>query len=519
MKPILRAIALMTSIGIWLLSGATVGAAPPPQISWNSCYAQFGPFQCGQLRVPLDYSQPNGAVISLALVRLPATDTQRRIGSLLINPGGPGGSGVDFALFAAQFLFSGDVRAHFDIVGFDPRGTNRSTALRCFGTPKQWGPLFTPFAFPMTPQEEQQWIAADRFLDANCAQRGGAVGSHMGTADVARDMDVIRQAVGDSRLTYAGYSYGTFLGVTYANLFPDRVRAVIVDGVLDPIAWTTGRDNEAATLPFSTRLHSDIGAQATLKEFFRLCDAGGKACAFAPNSSGRFAALATKLQQHPIPIVLPDGSTLELNYSILIAITLGSMYNSLGWESFAHVLALIESLADPATLGKAIQPFLFQIAYINKRGFPHYTNLVEGFPGVACADSVNPPSYSAWGPAGAAADAANGYFGRIWTWVSSICAEWPFTDAAHYMGPFTAQTANPVLVIGNLFDPATRYQGAQTVAGLLPNSRLLTVHGWGHTSLELSRCASQVSNAYLVTLSLPAPGTVCEQDHVPFTTP
>ena len=104
MKRILRAIALMTSIGIWLLSGASVGAAPPAQISWNSCYAQFGPFQCGQLRVPLDYSQPNGGVISLALVRLPASDPQHRIGSLLINPGGPGGSGVDFALFAAQFL-------------------------------------------------------------------------------------------------------------------------------------------------------------------------------------------------------------------------------------------------------------------------------------------------------------------------------------------------------------------------------------------------------------------------------
>ena len=518
MKRILRAIALLTSIGIWLLSGASVSAAPPPRLSWNGCYAQFGPFQCAQLRVPLDYSQPGGGVISLALVRLPASDPQHRIGSLLINPGGPGGSGVDFAVFAAQFLYSDAIRARFDIVGFDPRGTNRSTPLRCFGTPKQWGPYFTPFAFPMTQQEEREWIAADRYLDSSCAQRGGAIASHMATADVARDMDVIRQAVGDSRLTYAGYSYGTFLGVTYANLFPDRVRAVIVDGVLDPIAWTTGRGNEAATLPFSTRLHSDIGAQATLNEFFRLCDAGGTACAFAPNSASRFAALASKLKQHPIPVVLPFGAV-DLNYSILIAITLGSMYNSLGWEFFAQVLALIEAQADPATLGNAIQDFLFQIAYVNKRGFPHYPNLVEGFPGVACSDTVNPSSYSAWGPAGAAADAATGYFGRIWTWVSSICAEWPFSDTARYLGPFTAHTANPVLVVGNVFDPATRYEGAQTVAGLLPNSRLLTVHGWGHTSLQLSQCADAVAAAYLLSVSLPAPGTVCEQDHVPFTTP
>jgi hypothetical protein len=294
---------------------------------------------------------------------------------------------------------------------------------------------------------------------------------------------------------------------------------VIVDGVLDPIAWTTGRGNEAGTLPFSTRLHSDIGAQATLNEFFRLCDAGGPACAFAPNSADRFARLGNRLKQHPVPVVLPGGFVLDLNYSILIALTLGAMYDSLGWEFFAQVLAMIESQVDAATLGNAIQSFLFQTAYINKRGFPHYPNLVEGFPAIACADSVNPTSYAAWSQAGAAADAANGYFGRIWTWVSSICAEWPFTDTARYMGPFTAQTSNPVLVIGNLFDPATRYEGAQTVAGLLPNSRLLTLHGWGHTSLLLSQCVEQFTTAYLLTVSLPSPGTVCEQDHVPFTTP
>ena len=519
MKQVLRAIALLASICVWLGLGVSATAAPAPRISWSKCYASFGPFECGTVQVPLDYGQPKGAAISLAVVRLPATDPQHRIGSLLLNPGGPGGSGVDFTLFAGPFLYNADVRARFDLVGFDPRGTNRSTALRCFGTPKQWGPYFTPFAFPMTAQEEQEWITADRYLDASCVQRGGAIASHMATADVARDMDAIRQAVGDSQLTYAGYSYGTFLGVTYANLFPDRVRAVIVDGVLDPIAWTTGRGNEAATLPFSTRLHSDAGAQATLNEFFRLCDAGGSACAFAPNSSIRFAALAKKLKQHPIALILPDGTTVPLNYSILIAITLGAMYDSLSWEGFAPVLALIESQADPTKLGAAVDPFLFQAAYITKRGFPHYRNLLEGSPAVACSDSVNPSSYSAWPPAGAAADATYGYFGRIWTWASSNCAEWPFTDTARYLGPFTNQTSNPVLVIGNLFDPATRYEGAVTVANLLPNSRLLTLHAWGHTSLFRSQCADQAASIYLLSVTVPAAGTVCEQDHVPFTTP
>ena len=499
--------------------GLTAGTATaaPTKIAWSKCYSDLGPFQCGTVQVPLDYDQPNAATISLAVVRLPASDPAHRIGSLFLNPGGPGGSGVDFTLFAGPYLYNESVRAHFDLVGFDPRGVGRSTALRCFGTPKQWGPYFTPFAFPSTPEEEQQWMNADLYLDSNCAQRGGNVADHMSTANVARDLDQLRRAVGDDKLTYAGYSYGTMIGQTYANMFPNNVRALIIDGVLDPIAWTTGR-GDGSTVPFSTRLHSDIGAQATLQEFFRLCDAG--TCAFGPNSAARFQALGDRLKAHPLVVTNPDGSSMEINYSILIAMTLGAMYDSLSWEDFAQVLADLESAtAAPATLGARLQPFLGVPAYITKRGFPHYFNAVEGFPAVACADSDNPHSYSAWSAAGAAEDAATGYFGRIWTWASSICAAWPHADADRYTGPFTRSTSNPVLVIGNLFDPATRYQGAVTAATLLPNSRLLTVHAWGHTSLFRSQCADAVASNYLANLTLPAPGTVCEQDHVPFSTP
>ena len=151
----------------------------------------------------------------------------------------------------------------------------------------------------MTRDELAQWIAADRRLVDACDQRGGRIADHMATADVARDMDSLRAALGDAQLTYAGVSYGSYLGVTYANMFPDRVRALVVDGVLDPIAWSTGRGGEAATLPFSTRLHSDVGAQATLNEFFRLCDAGGSRCAFSGGAAARYAALAQRLLQHP----------------------------------------------------------------------------------------------------------------------------------------------------------------------------------------------------------------------------
>jgi pimeloyl-ACP methyl ester carboxylesterase len=307
------------------------------------------------------------------------------------------------------------------------------------------------------------------------------------------------------------------IGQTYANMFPNNVRAMIIDGVLDPIAWTTG-SGDGSTVPFSTRLHSAQGAGDTLNQFFALCDAGGPRCAFAPNSAARFAGLGDKLKAHPLPVTFPDGSTGVVNYSNLIGMTLGAMYDSSSWEDFAAALADLESQASAATLGVRLQPFWHLTnAYITKRGFPRYLNLVEGFPAVSCSDSDNPHSYSSWSTNGVAEEKSFGYFGRIWTWVSSICAAWPTADADRYMGPWTHATANPVLIIGNQFDPATRYQGALIASNLLPNSRLLTVHGWGHTSLFLSSCADAVQTRYLVDLTLPAPGTVCQQDHVPFT--
>lgn len=497
-----------------------VQAAPPkPRVAWSPCFQQFGlPFQCGTVQVPLDYSEPGVASISIALIRLPASDPSQRIGSLFFNPGGPGGSGVDFILGYAPFLPT-ELTAHFDIVGFDPRGIARSTALRCFGTPRQWGPYFTPFAFPLTPEEEAIWEAADRFLVSECEQRAGAIIDHMSTADVARDLDLLRQAVGDEQLNYVGYSYGSYLGVTYANLFPNNFRALVVDGVLDPIAWATGLPGQE-DLPFSTRLRSDAGAIATLGEFFRLCDAGGPDnCPFAPDSASRFDALAQSLKSQPVLITLPDGTILFFNYSIFIANGLGAMYNSFSWPSFAELLALIEAQASSTALGAQLETFWASQGFISKRGFPAYPNFLEGFPGVACADTDNPDSYAAWSQAAADAQSQFGYFGPLWTWITSICATWPGSQADRYTGPFTATTANPVLVTSTLFDPATRYEGAVTVAGLLPNSRLLTVNGWGHTTPFLSQCADLAVLNYLLTGALPPEGMVCDQDWIPFTSP
>jgi pimeloyl-ACP methyl ester carboxylesterase len=386
--------------------------------------------------------------------------------------------------------------------------------VRCFGTPRQWGPAFWA-ELPLTPSAVEVVAAADSYLADACQQRAGRIIDHMTTADVARDMDLLRAALGDQQLSFLGFSYGSMLGTTYANLFPNHVRAIVVDGVLDPVAWTTGAPGQQ-DLPFSTRLRSDKGAQATLGEFFRLCDQAGPDCAFSGGSAARFAALRQRLLAGPILVQL-GGESFPFTYTDLIFSTLGALYSPFAWPFQAEFLALVEASAAPAVLGAALADVRASLGYVNKRGFPRYPNFLEGFPGVACSDSDNPDSHAAWFAAAEDAEAQFGYFGRAWTWISSICAVWPGQGADRYTGPWNADTANPVLVVGNYFDPATRYEGAQTVAGLLPNSRLLSYAGWGHTVYwGVSSCVDAAVNAYLIDGVLPAKGTVCQPEINPF---
>ena len=478
-----------------------------PQLAWTDCGDGF---DCASARVPLDYDQPQGATIVLRLIRLPATDPARRIGSLFLNPGGPGGSGIDFVRGAGKFLFSAEVRARFDLVGFDPRGIRRSTPLRCFDTLAEAFSVLTPLAFPYTHAEERAWEHSDRLLANACTKHAGAIIDHMSTANVARDMDLLRQAVGDAKLTYAGYSYGSYLGTTYANLFPGNVRALIVDAVLDPIAWSTGRGNEARTLPFSTRLHSDEGAYATLQQFFELCDRGGANCPFSGNAAVRYRNLAARLLYDPVQ--LANGAV--IHYADLVGLTLGAMYDPSSWPSLAKTLAKLERRSDLVGATAAVHELRTRLG-----AYDNYPNYIEGGPGVFCSDSDNPSTPDAWSVAAREADRKFGYFGRPWTWISSVCAVWPGADHDRFTGPFTHRTANPVLVVGNRYDPATRYQGAVTVANLLPGAGLLTLDGWGHTSLFQSACIDNYVNRYLLTTQLPPKGTVCQPDVVPFAQP
>jgi pimeloyl-ACP methyl ester carboxylesterase len=498
------------------------GSAAVPELDWGSCAAEgegLEAFQCATAVVPLDYDRPKGRQITLALARLPASDPSRKIGSLFLNPGGPGGSGVDFLLGAGPFLYSDEVRARFDLVGFDPRGIIRSTPLRCYDTFDEAVANVAPFQFPYTREEERVWIQSDRALAQACAEHAGPILNHMSTANVARDMDLLRRAVGDAKLTYAGYSYGSYLGSTYANLFPGKVRAVVVDGVLDPVAWATGRGDQARRLPFSTRLRSAKGAYETLQEFLRLCDAGGPNCAFsAGNPQRRFDRMAKRLLRQPVEFTDPTtGETFVVTYNELIGATLGVLYDPAAWPDWAVVLQALDEQSSSAAAAASLRAVQARLGATFQQ--EEYPNFVEGFPGVSCSETHNPSRVGAWSRAARAQDRQFPYFGRPWTWFTSACQPWPGWDRDHYDGPFTRTTANPVLVVGTLFDPATPYHGAVTVDRLLPRSRLLTLAGWGHTSLFASSCVDAYVSTYFLTTRVPARGTVCEPDVVPFAQP
>jgi len=508
-------LAMPTAAAVPTQTAATATAtAAVPTLDWTDCGDGF---QCATARVPLDYDHPHGAKISLALIRLPASDPARRIGSIFFNPGGPGGSGVEFVRALATVLYSAEVRARFDLVGFDPRGIIGSTPLRCFETFDEALAVLPPMAFPVTRAEERVWVGFDRALARACARRGGPILNHMATGDVARDLDLLRRAVGDDKLSYVGYSYGSFLGATYANLFPNKVRALVVDGVLDPVAWTTGRGDQARTLPFSTRLRSAKGTWETLKEFFRLCDAGADNCAFSQgNPQHRFAELAERLLEEPVQLPDDQGGTFPFTYADLVVTALGAMYSPQEWPFLAEFLQQLWDLAQPEAAAATLRTLRAHLGGLQQEDYP---NFVEGFPGVACSETDNPNNVGAWARAARAQDQQFRYFGRPWTWITSICQPWPGWDADRYAGPWTRRTANPVLVVNPRFDPATPIHGAVTLDRLLPRSRLLTLDGWGHTTLFSSACIDDHVSRYLLTTQVPPQGTVCQPDVVPFAQP
>lgn len=502
-----------------------VDAVPTPKLKWTTCHRYA---QCATARLPRDYDNPKGPTTSVALLRIKARNPKARIGSLFLNPGGPGGSGTEIALAAREFM-SKDVLDRFDIVGFDPRGIGRSANVRCFTSTKAQAKALAGMnvAFPLTAKEEAAYIASAKALGKACATTGKPKSAEMSTAEAARDMDVLRRAVGDKRLTYLGFSYGTALGQYYANMFPDRVRAVAVDGVINPVSWVGTKKTSGQIL--DDRLRSADGAYTALHEILVRCGkAGPEFCEFAGGDPvAKFDHLARRLRTKPIVFDL-EGEKVQVRYADLIGFALSALYAP---EGSALITSIVASLYD--VVAPAHEVSAAQVAAAKRdlsswlRGAraqaakARYDNGVEAFSAVTCTDTRNPAKAESWPAATAKADQRAPYFGRAWGWSSVQCAgnAWSVRDEDAYTGPFNRRTIAPVLFVGNYYDPATNYRDAVSSNKLLPGSHLLLSDSWGHTAYGTSNCATKAIDQYLIKRAVPKRGTVCVGDVQPFTEP
>jgi pimeloyl-ACP methyl ester carboxylesterase len=536
------AVALLASV---IPAGARASADAPaipaagaavPVLDWQPCDDGF---QCATAQVPLDYHQPRGQMIDIAVIRHLATDPAQRIGSLFFNPGGPGGSGVE-ALPLWYSLFPAQVRAQFDLVSFDPRGVGASTAVQCYpsAAAEQEALAGLPSGFPVGAAQIKTWDRTVAAFDHTCDVAQASLISHLSTANVARDMDLLRQAVGDPQMNYLGVSYGTYLGATYANLFPGEVRAMVLDGNIDPVAWATGYGNEARQLGTVLRIGQDEGMASTLRAFITLCgQAAPGACAFsagsAPATEAKYQTLLQRLLQHPVTI---DGQ--NVTYAIATASVGEALYTvepepgiPAGWANLATLLQALWTLSGNATapvpavspsLPSSIGPALLDSSLLDRTvagAAPAATAYSGAEQAVAtlCDDSPNPRDPGSYPAQAAFGYARSGAFGQYAAWRAELCTQWAALDADRYAGPWNVPTAHPLLLVGNTTDPATPYSGSLAMERDLASARLLTVDGYGHTALlNPSSCAQAYESAYLIDGTLPPAGATCQQNQQPF---
>ncbi|WP_351233370.1 alpha/beta hydrolase [Streptomyces sp. NPDC002133] len=488
--------------------GRAPADGPPPSVpatplEWSPC-SGFEAFDCAVTKVPLDYRDPGARSLDLALVRKKATGPGPRKGSLFFNPGGPGGSGTE-ALVTLYEQFPVELRERFDIIGWDPRGVGASTAVRCFDTTEEvfrWAEPI-PAGFPVGQEERTTFVDAYADLGRRCEKRDPELLRHISTADTARDLDRLREAVGEEQLNYLGVSYGSLLGATYANLFPDKVRAMVLDGAIDPEAWLNGGSKSEPLLGTLQRDGTDLGAAATLEQFLTLC---GKAtvdrCPFSAGdpeaTRTKFTRLMERLQQAP-----QEAWT----YGATVATVLQGLY--VVDPQWSELAVTLQDLWQGRTPQEATVP----------EDPPPYPAL-EQIEAIRCSESPNPRDPLRYPSLEQFSYERAGDLGRLLAWSIEPCATWPATAAQPYTGPWNRPTAHPVLVVNTTYDPATAYTQAEALTRRLADARLLTVHGYGHSAFSnLSSCADDHQTRYFLDGVLPPPGATCSQDDEPFSTP
>lgn len=456
-------------------------------LRWHSC---GGGFQCTTATVPMNWADPGAASISLALIRHPASSGTAR-GSLLVNPGGPGASGVDFVKTSLDAAVDSKLLDAYDIVGFDPRGVGASSAVDC-GSDAD----LTTFIYgivPGTPGSDA-WIAATEqetgAFGKDCLDHTGPLLQYVDTNSAARDLDVLRAALGDTKLDYLGYSYGTLLGATYAELYPKKTGRLVLDGALDP-----------ATSDFDVTLTQAKGFESAYRAYLTDC-VQRKDCPFHGTVDQAMTQTHQLLEQlQASPIAAKDGR--QLGASTMFTAIIYPLYNQANWSYLDQLFAQVRT-------GVTTIAFALADAYNDRTPSGTYnSNQTEAFQAINCLDYVSDSD-----PATMRAQAAElaqqaPLFGPVMSWGGTSCATWPFPGTRHRVA-ITAAGSAPIVVVGTTNDPATPYVWAQNLAKELQNGHLVTRKGQGHTGYNKGNaCVDSAVDGFLVSGTVPTTDPMC----------
>lgn len=483
-------------VGPTALPSTTPPALTPyygQRLTWRECGVPG--FQCATLKAPLDYDRPTSGDISLAVSRRKATGPGPRLGSLLVNPGGPGGSAIDYLQSYAALGYPVQVRARYDLVAVDPRGVARSEPVQCLS-----GRAMDAYnKTDITPDDQRETtvlVGAYKGFAETCGRRSAGLLRHVSTVETARDMDIARAVLGDKKLNYVGASYGTLLGATYAGLFPDRAGRLVLDGAMDP-SLSSHRMNVEQTAGFQTAFRSFVQDCARRPD----CPLGAKGTSLK-KAGDNLRAFFARVDAEPLRTGDPDGRL--LTESLATTGVIAAMYDEATWPQARDALSSAMRSKDGAGL------LALSDSYYERDPNGHYTNLMAANAAVNCVDL--PPAFTSPEEVRKALpefEKASPVFGDGMAWSALSCAYWPVraTGKPHRI---EAKGAAPVVVVGTTRDPATPYPWAQALSRQLASARLLTYDGDGHTAYGRgSTCIDSAINRYLIQGTPPAEGKRC----------